>query len=59
MQILIGPSFLRVGEIRSTWVFPLLPCVACCLRAQILRHGWQAEATRLARPSERKICLGC
>jgi len=45
--ILIGPSmaprFFRVGEIPWPWIFHLLPYQARRLRAQILRHGWQAD----------------
>ncbi len=46
--ILIGPSmapcfFESVKFVRHG--FPLLPYVACRLRAQILRHGWQADTT--------------
>jgi hypothetical protein len=45
--ILIGPSmaprFFRASEIPSPWVFHPLPKVGSRLRAQILRHGWQAD----------------
>ena len=42
-EILIGPSFLRVGENSFDVGLPVPPYVACRLRAQILRRGWQAE----------------
>ena len=47
-EMLIGPSmapcfFESVKFVRHG--FPLLPYVACRLRAQILRHGWQADTT--------------
>ena len=38
-----GPSFLRVGENSFDVGLPVPPYVACRLRAQILRRGWQAE----------------
>lgn len=46
-RILIGPSmaprFFRVGEVPSAWVFHPLPKIGSRLRAQISRHGWQAD----------------
>lgn len=45
--ILIGPSmvphFFGLSEILSAWVFHPLPQLPSRLRAQILRHGWQAD----------------
>jgi len=37
------PSFFRASEIPLPWVFHQLSKVGGRLRAQILRHGWQAD----------------
>ena len=45
--IFVGPSmaprFFSANEVPSRWVFHPLPKVGTRLRAQILRHGWQAD----------------